>query len=318
MKLYPYTKKEIFHLILQKTHDISLKFRQERPFWEKHSMLRRVRMIFAFIEEMIGNRRKYLSLITGECLCVNYTEIVITTYCSLHCRCCANLIQYYKCPYHIPVEELKRSIHKLTDTVDYINKIRILGGEPLLHPDLNIIVNDLCKRKNVDMVEIVTNGTIVPKSQALKKALQNKKVILQISDYGENSGHMRELINYCKKNGIHMQMALAEPIWNDYGGIQCRNRTRKELEQQFSRCTAYCYSLLHGRIHRCPRSSNGEDLKLFQCSPEEYVDLFADITKDELKKRIYNYIYHGPEKITACNYCDNGTNNMNKVSPGEQ
>ena len=57
------------------------------------------------------------------------------------------------------------------------------------------------KYKNVDSVVIYTNARIVPKGENLH-CLKNKKVRLQITNYGSLSYKHDELIKLCKENNI--------------------------------------------------------------------------------------------------------------------
>lgn len=71
----------------------------------------------------------------------------------------------YKCPYcyvkrtneliskhniDCVIKNLKNSVHEMT--------VNILGGEPTLHPQLNYIISELNKIKNVTKITLITNG----------------------------------------------------------------------------------------------------------------------------------------------------------------
>lgn len=63
-------------------------------------------------------------------------EIDLTKRCTLRCKECANLMQYYKKPDRIPGETIRKSVICLLDSVDGIAMLKILGGEPLLEQEL--------------------------------------------------------------------------------------------------------------------------------------------------------------------------------------
>ena len=91
----------------------------------------------------------------------NYVEVPITTKCSLRCKECANLIQYYQNGEFFDYKKIINDIHKLSQVSERIEMLRILGGEPLLHPDLKNIIEEILKNKNIRNIQIVTNGTMI-------------------------------------------------------------------------------------------------------------------------------------------------------------
>ena len=80
---------------------------------------------------------------------LKYIEIPITTKCTLNCKECSNLIQYYQEPYHISAADIIRDVRKLSRVAKGILLLRLLGGEPFLHPDLARIVRQILKYDNI-------------------------------------------------------------------------------------------------------------------------------------------------------------------------
>ena len=70
-------------------------------------------------------------------------DIMITTKCSLKCRNCSNLMQYYVDPANTDYEKIISSLKTINENVDSISEYRIIGGEPLMNKNWADIVNNI-------------------------------------------------------------------------------------------------------------------------------------------------------------------------------
>ena len=228
---------------------------------------------------------------------VPYTELVVTTKCSLCCTACANLMPRYQKPYDVDMELLLQSAQRLIDSVSVIRVMGVLGGEPFMRKDLYRLINLLSGNKKVKRVKVVTNGTIIPKGDVLK-ALQHKRVYVSISEY---PGVNREpLLETLKEHNIAYIVNHFDN-WLDYGSFDDRNFEEDTLRRSYSACTSSeCKTVLNGKLYTCPRSSHGDDLGLIPADPKEAVDLLEGDAKD-LRKRLR--AFYNLTTVTACRYC---------------
>lgn len=231
---------------------------------------------------------------------LNYIEVPITTKCSLRCKECSNLIQYYRHGSFFDDKEIVNDIYRLCQAAEKVEMLRILGGEPLLHPHLKDIIEGLLKIKKVNNIQIVTNGTMLFK-ESMIPVLRNRRISVDISNYGNVSRNYKELIRQLKRNGIQFH-THKELVWTEQGDFAYRNRTQVELEHILKTCKMDCVSILDGNLHLCPRSSNGHDLKIFNADMHDFVDLRTCVTKRELREKLFYLLNR--KSIIACNYCD--------------
>ena len=231
---------------------------------------------------------------------INYIEFPITTKCSLRCKECANLIQYYDEGRFLDCKEIINDVYKLCQTVKGIEMVRLLGGEPLLHPKLKEILIGILKNNNIKNVQIVTNGTLLIDKDMLV-ILKDKRVSIDISNYGKVSRNYNNLIKLLRKNKINF-VTNKNLEWTPQGDCSYRNRSYKELKNILKVCRSDCISVLDGIIHICPRSSNGHDLKIFEPDESDYVNLRDCKTRKELKQKLFYLL--NKKSIVACNYCD--------------
>lgn len=158
------------------------------------------------------------------------------------------------------------------------------------------------------------NGAIIPKDEELVKILSNNRIIISISQY--SNVNREPLIAFLKDKKINYRIDKMN-FWMEYGNIEKRNKSLKELKKQFKKCNHICKSLLKGNLHMCPRSSHGTDLGIINDNAKDYVNLLdTNITIDEKKKLINELL--NKKYIIACDYCDFATNKCKKIPVAEQ
>ncbi|MBD5448774.1 MAG: radical SAM protein [Lachnospiraceae bacterium] len=233
---------------------------------------------------------------------LKYIEIPITTKCTLNCKECCNLIQYYQAPYHISANDIIRDVRNLSSVAKGILQLRLLGGEPFLHPNLARIVRRILKFDNIKSIQIATNGTLLLDENMLKLLRGNKRVSIDISNYEEMSVNRVKLIEQLETNHINYFTQKERRFWTAQADFSYRNRTEGQLKTVLSRCSMDCISMLNGKIHLCPRSSHGMDLGIIPDQFTDYCDLRKNKTIKECRKKLYELL--NATSISACNYCD--------------
>ena len=250
---------------------------------------------------------------------VKYLEIPITTACTLRCRDCANLMQYYRSDYNcskthvgsVDCNKLMQAMNNLLKCVDYIEELHILGGEPFLNKDLPKILRFIKRIKKVKNITIVTNGTLVP-SQEILEILQENRCEIFISNYGEYSSKINEIVRLCADLKIRCKV-LNNSQWYQSGGLNLRERSVDELEQQYSKCGEFCRSLLNGQLYICPRSAHGSDLGVVN---DWHVNLLEMTSPKEKQKELLEL--EDLNYIMMCNYCNEGTDEYVPIPRGVQ
>jgi len=263
----------------------------------------KVERLIAFYKNMCM-KDEYTS--TGT-LNLKSIDIQITERCSLKCKDCSNLMQYYDNPINGELDLMFKSIKRFMACVDNVYEFRVLGGDPFMNKDLHKIINNLASYKQVKKIAIYTNARFVPKGENLE-CLKNKKVVLDISNYGllDNAKKkVDELIEVLKENNIGYSSALVTQ-WQDCGRIlPFQKRTKEELSRVFNNCcNSDLLSLLHGKLYRCPFSANATNLNAIPKDNTDIVDLSNDsISLDDLKLQIKKLTYD-KKSLTACNFCN--------------
>jgi len=234
-------------------------------------------------------------------------DVQVTERCSLKCKDCSNLMQYYTNPQNSELNKMLKSIDRFIQCVNQIYEFRVLGGDPFMNKELYKVINFLVKYEKVKKVAIYTNARFVPTGENIE-CLKNKKVVIDISNYGlldPKKKKVDELIEVLKKKNINYSVALVND-WTDCGRITpFQKRSKEELHRVFNNCcNSDILSLLHGKLYRCPFSANATNLKAVPNEETDVVDLFDEnIPLDKLKIKIKELTYD-KKSLMACNYCN--------------
>lgn len=229
---------------------------------------------------------------------IPYLEMSITSRCSLKCKDCLNLMQYYSNPRDYDTKKLISYFDKALNSIDYIYMYRILGGEPFLHKELYKIIIHGINSDKIRMVEVVTNGTVIPRKDVIV-ALQNKKASVFISNYGKISKNVEKLKTIFDEHNINFKCRDSLQ-WYDAGKLERNPYTVEEVKKVYAECSEACKTLVNGEIHICPRSAHGIALGVIPKREGDYIDVLNTPAK-ELKQKIREL--YTCDYVEACYYC---------------
>ena len=122
-----------------------------------------------------------------------------------------------------------------------------------------------------------------------------------ITDYGKLSRNVNKMIEKLKYYNISYDRQPAED-WTDCSRIKHHKRSTKDLKEVFKQCCVkYIYTLLHGKLYRCPFIANAANLNAIPDNPYNYVNLMSE--KKDLKKELTRLIKNS-KFFPACDFCD--------------
>lgn len=267
-----------------------------------------------------------------------YVEISTTTFCTLNCKNCTAYMPYLKNRRHISIDELIKGCDFYFKCVDYVGRFRVLGGEPLVYPDLIKLITYLGDNYRNRMGElcIVTNGTVKITDELLK-ILKKYTVTLFISNYSESGHHLtthshyEELLNLLENEKISYHFS-EDTKWLELGSpIESREDSTNihSLVERFNDCRHYCRSIVNSHLFMCAtwafavlggiysddwkKYVGDEILDLNVISQLDKNDKFLKWFKFDVEMTIENMY------LDFCKYCNGfGSQNKNFVKVGEQ
>ena len=244
-------------------------------------------------------------------------DIMVTEACSMKCKDCSNLMQYYATPKNSDPAVTMRAFDRMAKAVDVFMEVRLLGGEPFMNKRIHEIVEGLIEYPNVEKIAVFTNATIVPKNENLT-SLKHPKVYLDITNYGALSRNHDKLVEVLDANGVAYNTHVPQQ-WTDSGRIVYRERTEAQLKEMFARCCVNdVMTLLHDTLYRCPFSANAMNLEAVPRVAKDFIKLLDESKDDATIRAEIRDLYTAREYISTCSYCNGRDFSVPVVEAGVQ
>lgn len=227
---------------------------------------------------------------------IRYIEHHIVNHCNLNCAGCS----HFSCiadKWVENIEDFKKDFTQLRDMTNaQIGIIRIMGGEPLLHPEWDKFLILTRKLFPYSRIELVTNGVLVKKyKQKLIQVCNDNKIVICISDYGLfDIGTLLEGFQYTRFYG----KAALYNICLDLNGSQDPTTAFNNCDLHVNRWDYF----QNGRFYPCCMGAN------IQTFDKHFgTHLFTGI--DDISISIYDHSLEEIEQFMntpkqMCKYCD--------------
>lgn len=241
-----------------------------------------------FIEKSFNNET-YLSQV----------EFHLVDHCNLNCAYCDHFTPL--APKHfVNIDEIINDFKKLKKIFSHIGKIFILGGEPLLHPNLLEIFEPLKNIYPKSEIVIVTNGVLLNKmNENFWSALKSNQISLSMTKYPIKVDY-EGYIEKCKELGIKSYLFSAERFSMQKMNLNIKGKSNKT--KAFNRCwRKNCHFLRNSKLYVCPLVSNIKYLNdyfnlNFQIENKDYIDINKIKSPSKIKKLF-------TQPIPFCKYC---------------
>lgn len=228
----------------------------------------------------------------------------LSNVCSLRCKNCCELVPYMPASIKklTPTENVIKDIKHLSAACNFLTLLEFVGGEPFLHPGLPDILTAALEIKNIGVIHIFTNGTVVP-SDELCNRLKNDRITVYLSNYQvtlppEKLQMVAQTEKKLKEHEVNYFFGKKQN-WSDFSDFELVN-TDKELEEVFEACF----------LHNCNRLQDG---RLFVCAHQYAGVMLGELQENNEMLHIHDYSSEQLAKeldrlkvlktIDACRYC---------------
>lgn len=239
--------------------------------------------------------------------CMEYMVVNILDHCNLRCKGC----DHFACiaePYFVPEETIHRDIKRMSDLLKHDNVIQIgvMGGEPLLHPELNKILKDIRNCFPYTIIRLTTNGLLLMKQdeEFWKTCRENKVTIVNTKypinlDFEGMIGKAREenvSFKFFEGTGDHLVKKSFKKIINLEG--------TSNPVKSFANCHISNYGnfLMEGKLYGCPFSC--QSYRIFNKRYNQNLRLtegdYLDIYKIKDMRDIFEF---ASKPRNYCRYC---------------
>lgn len=231
-------------------------------------------------------------------------EVHLVDHCNLNCKGCSHFSPV-SAKKITNLESFKKDMKRLVEILSSndIRRIRLLGGEPLLHPDAIEFIRITHESFPDAYVEFVTNGLLLLKQPLAfwdTCRLSKTKIIVTRYPIPIDTKGIEEK---AKEHGVSLMVGPTHKFKSFKKLVfDLRGKQWKTLSHLFCFNYGYTCQLKDGRFYPCsvaayfPNFSDHFNLGIEE-NPKNYIDIYSDVTKDDL----YNLI---TKEIPHCRYCD--------------
>jgi MoaA/NifB/PqqE/SkfB family radical SAM enzyme len=235
-------------------------------------------------------------------------EIHIVDHCNLNCAYCTHYSPLTKEKF-VDTVQYENDFKRLSKLgADKVRRVRLLGGEPLLHdklPTLTRIARECFLKSEI---QVVTNGILLPKqSDEFWDVCSKHNIEIYISSYPINldyelikslaKKHKIKLIYHDNDNSVD-RLQMAKYVLDIDG--------QQNLREAFRICTAAngtCTNLRDGKLYQCPTSAyisvfNEYFSRNLELSEKDYIDIYKVNSMDE----IFEFLRR---PVPFCRFCVN-------------
>lgn len=255
-----------------------------------------------------GNERKFLSELEDIDYVkpiMQHLEVDVSEICNLNCKGCghySNVVEKQRNPF-LDLDEFKNDISRLSELFSEIKLVEMLGGEPLLNPDLGSYILIVKKFFPQACIRIMTNGLLVEKMPLkLMEIMRENSVQIDISLYPPTVEKLYDIQRFLHKNSLIYTCRYKIEYFYKY---LVKPENYKQVEKKLDCPTRKNYQLYHGKVYCCPVAALVNKYnRIFNmeinAGAKDYVDIYEEgITGWDLFRKF-------SKQPSMCCWCNNG------------
>ena len=181
-------------------------------------------------------------------------EINAVEHCNLSCRSCSHLSPVQP-RYAVDPDEVHRDL-RLLGRHYHARWLRLVGGEPLLHPDLPRLLEAIRSSGVADRTVVVTNGVLLPRVQNLVWASVDR---IDVSQYpGKRLGDtdVERCKQLARRHGVRIYFDYVDEFRVSYSESGANSEAL--VDRIYSACAIAhelaCHTVARGYFYKCPQS----------------------------------------------------------------
>ncbi len=231
-------------------------------------------------------------------------EINITEHCNLNCKCCSQFSSICEDEF-VDIKELERDVTRLAEIFEHRCKyIYLIGGEPLLNPEIFECIS-ICRRNFPECkIEIFTNGLLLMnQKEKFWEICRVNRVGIIMTKYPINID-FDAIEKKCAKEMVEFEYAFGntdEKVMINKGiDLTGQNNPR----YSFTHCPEanHCIKLKHGKLFTCSVAPmiykfNKFFGKKLPITERDYVDIYKENSGEIILKKL-------ARPIPFCKYCN--------------
>lgn len=231
-------------------------------------------------------------------------DIELAGECNLNCKSCSHFSPLERGE-KLSIEEFEKDLKQLSQIIpDKIRKINLLGGEPLLHEQIEEFMK--ISRKYFPRIDIyiVTNGILLlNQKESFWQTAHENRIGIEVTKYPikldfkkmqETAKQYGVIFKFYGRSGYIQKTQYFLPF--DLEGKQNKEESYKECFMARS-----CITLYHGKFYPCSYAAYVNRFNLYfnkkiPLTEDDYADIYNEDAKMIMKKI--------SSPIPMCSYCN--------------
>jgi len=179
---------------------------------------------------------------------LRYIEYHLVEHCNLTCNRCGHFSPLAPASEADP-HDFERDLRQLAHHFEKILKIRLLGGEPLLHPTAEAFVDIARAVFPQSDVRIVTNGTrLKAMHDRFWEVCRRAGVTIDLSLYPIMAKALPAIEELCRRQGVALNVSRCDTF---YAGLNPHGDSDPQRSMKYCRTHFYAPFLKDSRLYVC-------------------------------------------------------------------
>lgn len=230
-------------------------------------------------------------------------EVHLAEHCNLNCKGCDNFSPLAKKEF-LNIVEYERDVKRLSFLFGgKMKEIVLLGGEPLLHPKIEVFLRITREYFPVGKIRIITNGLLLPKmKETFWKSCRKYSIEIVPTKYPIKFDY-DFVEKMARSNGVkyhYFNPGVVKTLKK-----MCMDVTGKQsICHNFVNChrANKCITLKHGKLYTCSAAPHASILNdYFNLGMELHENDGIDIYQAKDRKEIMRFL---ARPIPFCRYCN--------------
>lgn len=231
-------------------------------------------------------------------------EIHLAEHCNLNCVGCSHFSPLAKASF-VNIDSFRRDFERMGELFSHkCEWIHLMGGEPLLNPDIVELIKIARKNFTEGDIQIVTNGILLTQqTEEFWRTCHDENIQIQITPYPIKLD-IDKIKDLAEKFGVFLQYFAQDGTKTWFYKESLDLSGKGNAAKNFVKCWLgnICIFLSNGKLFTCTKIPNVHIFneafhKNVPVTPDDYIDIYSDITGEEILKRLASH-------IPACSYCD--------------
>lgn len=231
-------------------------------------------------------------------------EVDITAHCNLNCRCCSQ----FSCiadEEYLALESMEQDFNRLGELFHgEAGRIYLIGGEPLLHPQLNECMDIARKYFPIGTISIFTNGLLLLKQdEGFWSKCREREISIIVTKYPIPLDHSK-IVEKAKEEQVGFEFFGTSEDFKYMTNLGLDLEGKQDVLRSFVHCVESnnCVKLRGGKLYTCTRPAaiykfNQFFGKSLEVSDKDYIDIYQAKDHTEILEKLAS-------PIPFCRYCN--------------